>query len=146
MKSANYLLRGLAVWFVIIVAESLHGTARELWLKPLLGDWRARQFAFFSGMLLILLIATAFVRWLRTKSNRQLLKVGLLWATLTLAFEFALGVLVLGYSWSRMWEDYNLARGGLMGLGLLWLLVAPLLATRLRNAFPLNQRREAATE
>ena len=145
MKSTPYLLRGLAVWFVIIAAESLHGMARELWLKPLVGDFRARQMAFFSGMLLILFIATAFVRWLRAETRQQWLTVGLLWSVLTLAFEFTLGLLVLDYSWSRMWEDYNLARGGLMGLGLLWLLVVPLVAARLRGVCALPQRRETAT-
>ncbi len=134
----QYLLRGCAVWCVIIVAESLHGTAREIWLKPLVGDFRARQLAFFSGMVLILTIALLFVRWLHTESKRQLLNIGMLWLLLTLAFEFALGLFVLGDSWGRMLENYNLLRGGLMGLGLVWLLFAPLLAVRLRGAMASN--------
>ena len=98
-KGLLYLLRGFAVWGVIILAESLHGTARELWLKPLVGDFRARQMAFFSGMALILGVALLFVRWLRAESNRQLLRVCLLWAGLTLSFEFAFGRFVLDYPW-----------------------------------------------
>lgn len=133
MKGQQYLLRGFVVWLVIIVAESLHGTARELWLKPLVGEFRARQIAFFSGMALILIVALLFVRWLRTESKQQLLHVGLLWAVLTLIFEFSLGLFVLGYSWQRMWEDYNLLRGGLMGLGLVWLIFVPQLAAKLRK-------------
>lgn len=133
MKGQQYLLRGFVVWLVIIVAESLHGTARELWLKPLVGEFRARQIAFFSGMALILIVALLFVRWLRAESTRQLLHVGLLWAVLTLIFEFSLGLFVLGYSWQRMWEDYNLLRGGLMGLGLVWLIFVPQLAAKLRK-------------
>lgn len=133
MKGQQYLLRGFVVWLVIIVAESLHGTARELWLKPLVGDFRARQIAFFSGMALILIVALLFVRWLRTESKQQLLHVGLLWAVLTLLFEFSLGLFVLGYSWQRMWEDYNLLRGGLMGLGIVWLIFVPQLAAKLRK-------------
>lgn len=129
----HYLRRGFAVWCVIILAESLHGTAREIWLKPLVGDFRARQIAFFSGMVLILTIALLFVRWLHAASKQQLLKVGLLWMVLTLMFEFSLGLLVLKYSWQRMWQDYNLAQGGLMGLGLLWMLCAPSLAASLRG-------------
>lgn len=136
----HYLRRGFAVWCVIILAESLHGTARELWLKPLVGDFRARQIAFFSGMVLILTIALLFVRWLRAASKQQLLKVGLLWMVLTLMFEFSLGLLVLNYSWERMWQDYNLAQGGLMGLGLLWMLFAPWLAFKLRAAFTVHRR------
>lgn len=137
-QSPNYLLRGFAIWLVIIFAESLHGTVREIWLRPLVGDFRARQIAFFSGMTLILIIALLFTRWLRATSWRQLLAVGASWLALTLAFEFALGVLVLGYSWERMLEDYNLMKGGLMGLGLLWLLIAPWLASRLLNRFAIQ--------
>jgi hypothetical protein len=55
--TSHYLLRGLAVWGVMILAEPLHGTARELWLKSLVGDFRARQIAFFTGMALILTMA-----------------------------------------------------------------------------------------
>lgn len=134
----RYLLRGFAVWCVIILAESLHGTARELWLRPLVGDFRARQIALFSGMALILMIALAFARWLQAESQQQLWQIGWLWLVLTLVFEFSLGVFVLGYSWERMWADYNLLKGGLMGLGLVWLLFAPLLAARWRGTSAKN--------
>lgn len=127
------------MWGIIILAESIHGTVREIWVKPLVGDFRARQIAFFTGMALILLIAWLFVRWLCAESYSQLWQIGCLWMLLTLAFEFTLGLFVLGYSWERMWEDYNLERGGLMGLGLLWLLCAPILAARLRSQALLPQ-------
>jgi hypothetical protein len=139
-ENLHFLRRGFAVWCFIIFVESLHGIAREIWLRPLVGDFRARQIAFFSGMILILTVALIFVRWLRTQGKEQLLHVGLLWMVLTLLFEFSLGRLVLGYSWQRMFADYNLARGGLMGLGLLWMLCAPLLAARLRGLLTLYRR------
>ncbi|HMV51986.1 MAG TPA: hypothetical protein PLD20_07415 [Blastocatellia bacterium] len=132
-ENPHLLLRGLAVWGVIILVESLHGTARELWLRPLLGDFRARQISVFTAMALILLVALLFARWLRATQRRQLLAVGALWVLLTVAFEFGLGRFVLGYSWTRLLEDYNLARGGLMGLGLVFLLFAPLLAAKMRD-------------
>ena len=128
-----YLRRGLAVWCVIILAESVHGLARELWLKPLVGDFRARQLAVFTGMVLILLLAWLFTHWVCAQSRRQLLKVGGLWVALTLAFEFGLGRFGLGYSWERMLEDYNLFKGGWLGLGLLFMFFAPLLAARFRE-------------
>ena len=40
----------------------------------------------------------------------------------------------LGMSWDRILSDYNPARGGLMLLGLAFMLFAPLIAARLRNA------------
>ncbi|MDQ3179834.1 MAG: hypothetical protein M3Q33_04865 [Acidobacteriota bacterium] len=38
-----------------------------------------------------------------------------MWAILMLSFEFGLGIFVLNYSWERMFEDYDVSRGGLMG-------------------------------
>ena len=132
-------LRGIVVWCVIILAETLHGTARNLWLAPYMSDLSARQVAFFSGTVLILTIATLFVRWLRA-SRSQLLKIGILWAMLTLAFELSLGRLILGYSWEQILADYNLFQGGLMAFGLVLLVFAPLLAARLCSSLVSHQQ------
>ncbi len=123
--------RAVAVWFILIAAESLHGTLRELLLKPYVGDFRARQIALFTGVLIILGVAYAFIRWIRAESTRALLLVGLLWVTLTLAFEFSLGLFVLGYSWVRMMEDYDITRGGFLSFGMIVLWLSPLIATKL---------------
>ena len=57
----------------------------------------------------------------------------MLWLVLMMGFELAFGRLVAGASWQRLAEDYSLARGGLLGLGMLWLLCAPRLAVALRQ-------------
>lgn len=132
-------LKGIGVWLIIIFAETLHGTARTLWLAPLIGDLPARQVSFFTGGVLILAIAALFVRWLDA-SHSQLLKIGALWAILTLAFEIGLGRLILGYSWERVLSDYNLSQGGLMAIGLVFLTFAPLIAAKLRNSVSRSQR------
>jgi hypothetical protein len=128
-----YLLRASAVWLVIVAIESAHGTLRELFLAPAVGDFRARQIAVFTGSLLILGVACLFVRWIRAGSTSRLLAVGLLWLFLTLLFEFGLGLFVLSYSWERMASDYDLSRGGLMPFGLVLLTLAPLIAARRRG-------------
>lgn len=74
--------RAIVAWLVIVMAETIHGTLRQLFLVPRLCDLRARQ---------------------------------------------------LGYSRERMLEDYDLAAGGYMGFGLLFLLCAPYLAARARG-------------
>ncbi|HSK70654.1 MAG TPA: hypothetical protein VK892_03080 [Pyrinomonadaceae bacterium] len=128
-----YLLRGFLVWLVIVFAESVHGTLRQMFLAPIVGDFTARRIAFFVGMLLIFLIACLFIRWIRAENAKQLLVIGLMWAILTLLFEFGLGIFVLNYSRERMLEDYDVSRGGLMGFGLLFMVFAPFLAARLRG-------------
>jgi hypothetical protein len=52
---------------------------------------------------------------------------------LTIAFEICLGRFILGYSWEQIAADYNLLQGGLMPLGLVWLILAPLIATKIRS-------------
>ena len=124
--------RAFFIWLVIVFLESLHGIIRTLFLAPLVGDFRARQIAVFSGTLLIFAVAYLFIRWMRAETVKQLFAVGTMWLILTFLFEVGLGSL-LGYSRERIFEDYDLSRGGLMGFGLLFMLFAPLLAAKFRG-------------
>jgi hypothetical protein len=128
-----HLVRGVLVWLVIMFAESVHGTLRQLFLAPAVGDFTARRIAFFTGMLLIFLITYLLVRWIGAPAPGSLFVIGALWAVLTLAFEFGLGFLVLGYTRERVFEDYDVSRGGLMGFGIAYMVFVPYLAARLRG-------------
>ena len=128
-----YLVRALAVWLLIIFAESVHGTLRQFFLAPLIGDFAARRIAFFVALLLIFLIAYFFIRWISAPNVKSLFAVGLMWMILMTLFEFGLGLFVMNYSWARMLEDYDVSRGGLMGFGLLLMIFAPWLATKVRG-------------
>jgi hypothetical protein len=125
--------RAFVVWLVIIGVESVHGTLRVVWLAPRLGDFRARQVAVFSGSVPILAIALLFVRWIGAESTRALLSIGTAWLALTLLFEIGLGRWVFGRSWEDLASDFEIWKGGLFPIGLLVLLLAPLIAVRLRN-------------
>ena len=130
--------RGVIVWLVIIIAESLHGAARRLFLEPYIGEFRASQVGVLTGAAIILAVSVASVRWIGARSVQQLLGVGLLWLVLTLSFEFLLGRLVLGYSWERIGAEYNLLKGGLMAIGLLVLTISPVVAARWRGLIGLR--------
>jgi hypothetical protein len=131
---SRLLLRAWLVWLVIIAAETAHGVLRGLLLVSLVGDRPARQIGVLVGSLLILGVACLFIRWIDARTNRQLLGVGLLWVVLTVLFEIGLGRLALGLSWDRITEDYDPARGGFLGLGLLVMAAAPRLAAWLRRS------------
>jgi hypothetical protein len=51
------ILKSIIVWLVFILAESLNGTVRSLWLVPFLGDRLAEQISFVIGSVLLLAIA-----------------------------------------------------------------------------------------
>jgi len=114
----------LLVWFLIILAESVHGTVRQLFLAPLLGDFRSRQVCFFSGVLIIYTVVRSTIHWLLPFRGNQSLQVGFVWMALTLAFELTLTKLT-NQPLSRFLEDYDLPHGGLMGFGLLFLIAVP---------------------
>lgn len=126
------IAKAIAVWFLIILAESILGIARTLMLEPRLGSLRARQIGVFVGCGVIFAFAWFLVGWLAARSKVQLLLIGSLWAVLTIGFEIGLGRL-LGLSWDRITEDYDPARGGLMLFGLIFMMFAPLLAGAARR-------------
>ncbi len=130
------LARACAAWLVLIIAESVHGTLRELFLKPSLGDLHARQIGVLTGSVIILGVAWGFSHWIRADTSRARWLVGLLWVALTVSFELSLGRLVLGYSWHRLLEDYDMRRGGFLSLGMLVLVLSPHIVAKARRQRP----------
>jgi hypothetical protein len=129
----SVILRGFAVWLAVILAEGLHGTARLVLLQPIVGDFRARQTAVLTGVLIIFTISFLLINWIHSTNTFELLAVGLLWVVLTIAFEVLLGRFVMQFSWKRIFSDYDLASGGLMPFGLLFMFFAPLTVFKLKR-------------
>jgi hypothetical protein len=126
------VLRALAAWVLIIVAETVHGVLRQWLLVPVVGDLRARQIGVLIGSAIIFAIAWALARWIDARALGAQLAVGAVWIVLTVCFEYALGRL-LGFTTERMLADYDVARGGFMLFGLAFMLVALALAARVRR-------------
>lgn len=127
------LFRSFEVWLVIAAAESIQGVVRTAVLVPVVGDFRARQIAVFSGSAIIVGIAIILRRWLAARTFGSQLAAGAFWVGATLAFEVAVGRLAIGASWDRIRSDYDLSDGGLMPIGLVIMLFAPAIAARLRS-------------
>lgn len=126
------LLRGLAVWILIAVAETVHGTLRAIFLAPTIGDLASRQIGVLTGSLMILAIAYLTIDWIGASKSRTLLAVGTLWLVLMLGFEASLGR-ALGLSWERIASDYLPSQGGMMIVGMIVLALSPTMAFHLRS-------------
>ncbi len=124
-------MRASLVWMLMMLTETGHGVVREVFIAPVIGGLRARQFGVLIGCVLIFVIAWLTARWMGATTQRQQFKVGAFWVILTLVFEFALGR-ALGMSWTHILADYNPARGGLMLLGLTFMFFAPWITRKLR--------------
>jgi hypothetical protein len=127
------ILKSIVIWLGFILAESLNGAVRMVWLIPVLGDPLAHQVSFGIGSVLIVAIATVLIPWLHVSHRSQLLTIGVLWSLLTVVFEILLGYFILDYSWQQIVVDYNLLKGGLMPIGLVLMMFSPFIATTIRG-------------
>lgn len=127
--------RALAVWLVIALAEVAQGWARVRYLSRRVGDRRARQIGVGTGSGLILLIGWCSAPWLGARDAGTALAVGAGWTGLMLALDVGVGRWAFRAPWERIWGEFDLRRGRLLGLGMAVLWLTPWLAGRLRGWF-----------
>ncbi|HEY0647875.1 hypothetical protein [Phenylobacterium sp.] len=128
------LLRALAVWLLFILAEAVQGGLRQVLTSPEF-EYAVRQASVFAGALILFAITWFSLGWMRIRTTREALSVGLTWVALTLLFEIGLGR-VLGLGWDRILADYDLVHGGLMPLGLVAMALTPWAVRRLQARRP----------
>lgn len=125
------IVRAILIWLLLMTAETAQGALRRVLTNPDV-EFAVRQVGVVVGVLVIFAITGLSFPWMRIRSARDALAVGVLWASLTVLFEIGLG-LTIGLSWARLWSDYDLAHGGLMGLGLVAMALIPWTVFRLRG-------------
>ena len=131
MPTLTTLLRILFVWALIAVAETAMGAVRHMLVSPQ-AEFAVRQAAVFVSLGVTFAITWLALPWMRLKTQAGALAVGAVWAAFTVAFDLILGQ-ALGFGWDRLLEDYDLAHGGMMPVGLLLMVLTPWAALRLRG-------------
>jgi hypothetical protein len=125
------MARGLLVWLLIMLAESVHGVLRGLLLVPRIGEEAAARLGWPVGAIIVLAIAYLAIGRTRVRERGRLMFMGGLWAVLTVGFEIAIGLL------RGMGQQEILAaldpRTGTIAYSALLMLFAPLIAARLRR-------------
>jgi hypothetical protein len=116
--------KALALWLVFTVLAVGLGGARERWLAPALGDFRAHQAETLVFCAVIAAVVFLGVRWMRV-TRVQGFRVGIFWVALTAVFEFGVFGVLLGHPWSELLADYNVLEGRLWPLVLATELAAP---------------------
>lgn len=98
------------------------------------GELRAHQLSTVTLLVFLTAYMWAIERWHELPSTRTALQVGLLWAGLTVLFEFVLGLYVTKQPLSELLAAYDVATGRLWGLVPLWMAVGPEVVRRLRGS------------
>jgi hypothetical protein len=128
----NYV-RAFGVWLGFLAVAIGGAMIREKFLAPGLGPAAARALGTLLVGAIIFGLIYAYVGRLKGATRVSLVKLGLFWTILTIAFEFLFGHYVMGHSWDALWADYNILQGRLWPLVLLVTLFGPLVARKLRN-------------
>ena len=119
-------------WFGLVIIAIVNGAIRELWYRKSLSELAAHQLSTLTAIALFsLYIWLLNLRW-TLESSRQAITIGVIWLGLTIAFEFLFGHFVSGHSWERLLADYNLLKGRIWLLVLLWTAIAPYVVYKLQ--------------
>ncbi len=106
---------------------------REILLFPHVSATTAYLISGVLLCLIILVVTSVSASWLRFEQRGQSLLTGLLWLSLTLAFEFSFGLGVQQRSWAEMMEAYTFKDGNIWPLVLLVIFVAPAIARHIHR-------------
>jgi hypothetical protein len=121
----------LGAWAVMLLASIANGAVRDLTYGARMGELAAHQLSTITSVLLLGCVMWICIRLYPPSSSRHALVIGLGWAALTVAFECLFFGVVVGRPWSEVLANYNLLRGRIWVVVVLWLATAPLLFVHL---------------
>lgn len=127
------IVKYAVAWLLMPIIGIINGTIRQYAYSNALGELRAHQVSTVTGIFLFGLYIWALTLTWKIRSSAEAIAIGLIWLTLTIAFEFLFGHYVMKHPWSRLLHDYNLFEGRLWVLVLLWVTLAPYLFRKLSN-------------
>jgi hypothetical protein len=119
------VLKYTVCWIGLVVIAIVNGAIREKVYSQFMSELAAHQLSTVIGITLFGLYIMLLTRSLKIESSGEALAIGGIWLALTILFEFIFGHYVIGHPWSRLFHDYNLLKGRLWVLVLIWTAVAP---------------------
>ena len=110
-----------------------NGITRDLGYRRYVTELTAHQISTLTGAVLFAIYTWALsLRW-PLPSTAQAFAIGAVWVVLTITFEFLFGRFVAKSTWRKLVTDYNLLKGRVWVLILLWVFVLPYVVFRLRS-------------
>ncbi len=122
--------RAAVIWMGIVPVAIVNGALRDVVITLYLGDPTARAISCVTLAAAILVVAWMSMAWIGPRTARAAWMVGVIWLTLTLAFEFLAGHYVFGTPWAALRADFNIFDGRLWVLVLAAALAGPRIVFR----------------
>ena len=114
-----------------MVIGVFNGILRVATYGKLMTDLAAHQLSTLSGIILSGLAVWILWKYWPLETARQAWIVGIVWFSMTIAFEFGFGHYIVSHSWQQLFADYNLLKGRVWSLFLIWILIMPYFFFRL---------------
>ena len=122
-----------AGWAGMLVLAVLNGALREKGYGRFVRELTAHQLSTAMGMVLFGIYIWILTGVFPIESSRQASVIGSMWLIMTVLFEFGFGRFVAGHPWNRLFHDYNLLKGRVWPLLLIWTAAAPYVFYRIRS-------------
>jgi len=124
-------LWAIAIWFLFAIVATINGIIRNSTYKKWVGDFYAHQISTVIFITLVLFIMYIFFnKFGLNYTNTDLWVIGFSWLIGTIIFEFVFGHYVFGNSWQKLFTDYNILKGKLWSLVLIFTTIGPWLVAR----------------
>jgi len=123
----------LIAWFVMLLVSIANGAIRDFTYGKYMDELAAHQLSTASSVVLLGIVIWGFIRFYPLSSGQEAVSIGLLWVALTVAFEFLFFHYVGGHSWSELLANYNVFKGRVWIVVLIWVATAPYVFFRLNR-------------
>lgn len=117
----------IVCWFLLAAAAIANGMLRQGTYGRHVSELPAHQISTGTGILITGIIVWIFHRIWPVSSATEAWQIGLGWLAATVVFEFGFGHFVAKHPWRKLFADYNLAKGRVWLLFLIWITVMPYL-------------------
>ena len=122
------ILKSLIIWICFIPSAILNGGLREYVLAPAFGQkWALPASGIILSGLIFLITWLMYPRLIKNSTRKERWLTGMIWAVLTVIFEFAIGI-AEGHSIAELLAAYNPLTGNLWLLVLAATLFSPVMA------------------
>lgn len=118
-------------WVPMIFIAIANGIFREKFLAGRLKELGAHQASTGTLVILFGIYIWIVIRNWKPESAEQAIFIGLLWLGLTVLFEFLFGHYIAGHSWNKLFQDYDILKGRVWIIVLIWITIAPYIFYRL---------------
>ncbi len=99
------MLRYILVWFVMLVIAIGNGALRQATFGKFMPELRAHQLSTLIGSVVMGVFIWFVINAWPPPSSRKAIAIGVVWMCLTVAFEFFMGLVLLGRTLAQVLGD-----------------------------------------